>query len=425
MGLADMHSGVTPGTTPGAVERLAWRIPLSTRRLFLGLALASAAALATSGLAAAWVASRNTATIASARDTGLGVASAATEFRTSLGAAQAEAAATLLSGGLEDPARRQRYDRELDQASGALTTAAFLATDDDAATVTELSDGLVAFVGLVETARANSRQGFPVGAAYFNQARGLAQDDLAPRADQLRRTGEQLVARAANQVAGPFGIGAIAALALGLAVLGACSIVAAGRTRRVLHPALIAATFAAAGALVVVSAALLAQSRELRAAATDDIEAYVAANNRANTLSNLRVTEIAAVAARGSGGPLYDQFEEDASQLASSLGEDSADAGVLPAVEEYVTAVEQVETTDLDGDNREAAQIPLEGESATSFIRANDAATEALERTGADLADRFASAADTGVEPLIPAALGLVAGGLAVAGILVRARRYR
>ena len=63
-----------------------------------------------------------------------------------------------------------------------------------------MASGLVEYAGLVETSRANTRLGYPVGSAYLNQARDLANDDLVPRAERLRRVGEQRMAQAANSV---------------------------------------------------------------------------------------------------------------------------------------------------------------------------------------------------------------------------------
>lgn len=416
----------TAAPAPALLDRLeevAWRIPLSTRRLLLALAVGVVAAILAGSLAAAWVAARNADTIADARAAGLDVASAATDVRTSLAAADAQAASTLLSGGLEQPATREAYVTNLAAASEALTDAALAVPDEDRAAIETLAVGLTDYAGLIETARANSRQGFPVGAAYLNQARALARDELVPTAEQLRRVGEQRVARAANSVGGPVGAIAIAVLVLALVALVVSAAVVAGRSRRVAHPALLGATVAALVALVLVTAGILAQGRELRAAATTDIEAYVAANDAGFTLSSLRVTEISAVAAHGSGDTLYAEFESSGRDLVGRLD----GSPTREPVQAYVDVVNsQVRTTDIDdGDNQSAAENTLQGESYDAFQAADSAAGEAVVRAFADLRDRFDSAGDAGVQPFVPAAVGVVAAGLAAAGTLARARRYR
>jgi hypothetical protein len=421
------------GTMLERVERTAWRIPLPTRRLFITLAFVAAGALAATSLVAGWAASRNADTIANARDQGLGVARAATDFRTHLSNADALAAATLISGGLENPDSRAQYDREVLAASQALTDAALVGTDDDGDAIKDMGNGLVRYAGLVETSRANSRLGYPVGAAYLQQARTLANDDLAPRAEQLRRVGEQRMARAANTVGGPLGALVVALLVIGLLVLAGCALIVAGRTRRFAHPALLAAAAAVIGAMVLVTNGINTQSRELRAAATGDINAYVAANEAANDLSDLRVTEISAVAARGSGADLYTHFRESAEglrdRLADAPGDDTALRELDTAVVAYTTTVDGdsgVRATDLDqGDNRAAAALSLTGASSDAFEKADGIATDNVTSEDQSLANRLDAASGADVEPLLPIVLGLLAAVLAVAGTLARGRRYR
>jgi hypothetical protein len=429
------ESAAPAGGLLDRVERAAWRVPLPTRRLFVTLALVAAGALVVSGLAAGWVAARNAETIADAREQGLELATAATEYRTRLAAADARAAATLIAGGLEDPESRAAYDEDLLSASRALTDAGLVATDDDRADISAMGDGLVRYAGLVETSRANSRLGYPVGSAYLNQARDLANDDLVPRAERLRRVGEQRIARAANSVGGPVGALAVVLLVAGLVVLLGCALIIAGRTRRIAHPALLGATLAVVAALVVVVGGITSQSRELRQAATGDIDAYVAANEASSRLSDLRVTEISAVAARGSGGPLYEQFSAEIAELQDLLTDVPGDSGgiaqLYTAASDYGSAVvEQVQAADERGENRDAAELALsiseEGAgTADAYQAANEIAAANVEREADDLADRFDAAGDADIQPLVPIALGVLAALLAAAGILARGRRYR
>jgi hypothetical protein len=423
------------------VEHTAWRVPLPTRRLILTLALVAAGALVASGLAAGWVAARNAETIADAREQGLDLATASSEFRTHLAAADARAAATLIAGGLEDPESRAAYDADLLAASRSLTDAGLVGTNADREDIRAMGDGLVRYAGLVETSRANSRQGFPVGSAYLNQARHLANDDLVPRAERLRRVGEQRMARAANRVGGPVGALAVFLLVVALVVLVGCATLLAGRTRRIAHPALLAATVAVIAALVVVTGSITAQSRELRQAATGDIDAYVAANEASSALSDLRVTEISAVAARGSGAALYEQFHADADALRGLLAEAPGDeAGIAELdrrVGDFLAAVDQVEATDTGGDNRGAAVLAQSTEpggsagayeaaaGGTADERETGTAAGNVETERLDLVDRFDAAGDADISPLVPIVLGILAAVLAAGGTLARGRRYR
>jgi hypothetical protein len=403
------------------------------------LATLAGAALILSSLAAATVASRNADTIAEARDHGLGMARATTDFRTHLASADALAAATLISGGLETTEQRAAYDTELLAASEALTDAGLAATDDDRESVNALSDGLVQYAGLVETSRANSRQGFPVGAAYLDQARAQANDTLAPQAEQLRRVGEQRMARAANSVGGLLGVAAVVLLVLGIAVLVGCGVVVAGRTRKFAHPAILLAGVAAVVGLVIVTGGILAQGNELRKAATGDVDRYVEANEAANLLADLRVTEISAVAAKGSGLDLYNEFagQRDILLALDIVAQDQfTDRGVqgyADAVWGYSEAVvgdqpdpQSVSVLDLEeGDNDGAAASTLSGASKEAFDGADDVAGKTVDAADAALAERLDAASAANVSPLFPILLGVLAAVLAVAGILSRGRKYR
>jgi len=418
-------SAAPAGSLLDNLERRAWGIPLPTRRLFVLLAWVTAAVLVVASLTATYVTARNEDTIRAAREQGLGIARAATSFRTHLAAADAQAAGTLLAGGLETPDDRAQYDRDILQASRALTAAGLVSTGDDSEDIGALADGLVRYAGLVETSRANSRLGYPVGAAYLAQARALANDDLVPRAERLRRVGEQRVARAANAVGGVTRTLAIVLLILAIGTVLATSAVVAGRTRRALQPALVVGAVAVVAVTVFVTAGISRQSSQLRTAATDEIDGFVAANDVSFALSQLRVTEFAAVAARGSGAAIYQTFRDEADALTSRLEEQRANADLRSSVADYVAAAGAVQATDEGGDNRAAAQAALTGGSATAFAAADKLVGDEVDGASDALANRFERAADAQVPPLIPLVLGLAAAMLALAGILARGRRYR
>ena len=410
------------GSVLDAIERRSWRIRLPTRRLIVVLASATAGAVIVASLTAAWVAARNNATIQDARVQGLGVASAATEFRSSLAAADAEASGSLIAGGIQVPEPEVTYADHLDDAARALTDAALAGTSKDREDLRELSSGLVEYTALVEAARANSLQGFPVGATYMARAHRLAADDLVPTANHLRREGEQRVASAAASVSGPLGVLAVVLLVAAALAVVAASAVIAGRTRRMLHPALVAAAVFAVVSTAVMAFGIARQFSQLRAAATDEVDTYFEANDISYALAQLRVTELSAVAARGSGAPLYQQFHDGSAALDDLVGDRSDLAG---AVDDYIAAAGGVEELDMQGRNREAATLALTGDSFTGYQDAAQAVDADVDDAGFALADRIDGAESASINPLVPLALGALAAGLAAAGILYRGRRYR
>jgi hypothetical protein len=102
-----------------------------------------------------------------------------------LSAADAAAASAFLSGTEPGPVRA-RYQQALADAASALADATAGSSDLKTRTaVAEISAQLAAYTGLVEAARANSRQGYPIGSAYLREASSLMQTSLLPGAERI------------------------------------------------------------------------------------------------------------------------------------------------------------------------------------------------------------------------------------------------
>ena len=91
--------------------------------------------------------------------------------------ADAIASSSYLRSGQEDPAQRTAYLEEIAKAGDGLVAVSAAANDADLAQLSEASRLLGSYVGLVEQARANNRQGFPVGATYQRQANGIVSNN--------------------------------------------------------------------------------------------------------------------------------------------------------------------------------------------------------------------------------------------------------
>jgi hypothetical protein len=111
----------------------------------------------------------------------------AVNLYTALSDANATATTTFLQGGLEPPDRRAHYLQDLRFASTSLATLTRDIGGSGAtrAAVTTIGQQLPVYSGLVEAARANNRQGFPVGAAYLRQASALLDGTILPAARHL------------------------------------------------------------------------------------------------------------------------------------------------------------------------------------------------------------------------------------------------
>lgn len=97
--------------------------------------------------------------------------------------ADAIASSSYLVGGQEDPAQRTAYLDEIAKAGDGLVAVSAAATPADLVQLSDAGRLLGSYVGLVEQARANNRQGFPVGAAYQRQANGLVSNTDAETPD--------------------------------------------------------------------------------------------------------------------------------------------------------------------------------------------------------------------------------------------------
>ena len=106
------------------------------------------------------------------------------DIQSSLLSADALATNAFLVGGLENTAQRQRYDKAIAHALSEITVAA-KAQPDDSAQLADLNQQVVAYATAIAQARANNRQGFPVGAAYQTLASNQLRDQAVPMLDKL------------------------------------------------------------------------------------------------------------------------------------------------------------------------------------------------------------------------------------------------
>ncbi|WP_371479201.1 hypothetical protein [Kitasatospora sp. NBC_00315] len=175
----------------------------------------------------------------------------AADIRRSLADADTTAATGFLLAGAEPKAVRQRYEDDLATASRLITEAAARTTASSPAQawLSSLNQGIPTYAGLVETARANDRQGFPLGGAYLRYASQQMRGTLLPAAAKLAAEEDRALARDyAEAGAAPW-----AAYGLGLVALTALVLVQRvlfRRTNRVFNIGLVGATAAVLAALL-------------------------------------------------------------------------------------------------------------------------------------------------------------------------------
>jgi hypothetical protein len=179
------------------------------------------------------------------------LSSGAADIYRSLADANTMASSGYLAGLQETGATRERYEADVRTAAAGLVTAAANSAPDSpsAATITKLNELLPRYKGLVESARANNRQGFPVGGAYLRAANTTMQNEMLPAAEDLYQKENQRL-RSDYADATPYPWAAIALGVLALAALAWAQHRDYRRTNRVLNHGLVAATAACAVVLV-------------------------------------------------------------------------------------------------------------------------------------------------------------------------------
>ncbi|WP_367323016.1 hypothetical protein [Streptomyces sp. HUAS ZL42] len=171
------------------------------------------------------------------------LSSAAADIYRSLADANTMAASGYLAGLQETKATRERYEEDVRTAAAKLVTAAANSEPGSPAadTIAKLNKLLPEYKGLVETARANNREGFPVGGAYLRLANDTMQNQMLPEAEELyKNENQRLRSDYADATPYPW-----AAIGLGVLALGALTWGQRRnylRTNRVLNHGLVTAT---------------------------------------------------------------------------------------------------------------------------------------------------------------------------------------
>ncbi|MFG2349460.1 hypothetical protein [Streptomyces phaeochromogenes] len=213
----------------------------------------------------------------------------AAEIYRSLADANTAASSGFLAGGQETKASRDLYEKDIDNAAEKLVTAAANSEPGSASekTITKLNRMLPEYKGLVERARANNRQGFPLGGAYLRYANSKMQVMLDD-AERLYTVENQRL-RADYDDATPYPW-----IAIGVGVLAIGGLAWAQhrnyrRTNRVLNHGLVAATAAS----TVVLLWLVVGHSVARAGLNDSYD------NAVRSLNTLNDARIASLKARG------------------------------------------------------------------------------------------------------------------------------
>lgn len=374
------------------------------------------------------------------------VAAASQQIYRSLSDADATAASAFLAGGTMPAQLRDRYDLDIATAGANLAQASadVSGVPEAERQVDVLAQQLPVYTGLVETARAYNRQGFPAGAAYLREASGLMRAKLLPAAQKLyqidfdRLSAEQEAARAVPW----FTIGLVVVL---LGALVTAQMYLTRRTNRLLNVGLVVATGAVVVALIWGTVALLIESSRVADGhehGTSQVEVIVQARIVA---LKMRANETLTLVARGDGGEYEDEFRKLSAEItgdgpANLLDQASARAATQETqdliaaarknADEWLDAHNKVRELDDGGSYQEAVSLAISTDAKTSaatmFTRLDDNLMKALRNGRQKFVEETTGASKvmTGLAPGV-AVLALLAAAGVTMGIRDRLQEYR
>jgi hypothetical protein len=234
----------------------------------------------------------------------------ADELYASLSDADATAATMFLRRGTEPADLRARYLADLRRASVQLAALGRrVQRSAEAAAVAATGAELPVYSGLIETARANNRQGFPVGAAYLRQASDLMRGRILPAARRLYASEAQRLGE--NQRTGTSTGGLVAVLIVCLAalvVVAGAQVFLARRMHRVFNVPLVAATVVLAALATWVTIAMTSAKDALAQAQRDGSDAVQVLSAARILWLRAQADESLALVARGGGDSYVADF---------------------------------------------------------------------------------------------------------------------
>lgn len=354
------------------------------------------------------------------------------ELRNDLVSADATATNAFLVGGLEPTEARERYEASLSEAAQAVPSLAATARGaGEAADLAAVSDSVQRYAGLVESARANNRQGFPVGAAYLDQASAALRDEVLPTIDEVAISTSQRVDADMGSIS--LAQALLLFVLLALVALGAVQLWLARRTHRVLNTGLAAASVALLVGGVVTVAAVLGGNGVARSVASGPYAATVATSEALSLATDAKSMESFTLIKRGSGADFEESYQTSLTDAKALLAEAAEATGTgsdpLSLLDEWDAKHAEIRELDDGGrwdDAVEAATATGDGSAGAAFAAFSDRAHADVEATSKQAVDRLGSAATTAqAAAWIALVLGVAGAVAAAAGMNVRLKEYR
>ena len=347
------------------------------------------------------------------------------KIQSNLLSADATATNAFLVGGLEPPAQRAAYDQAMSSTSSLIAEAA-QAQPADGTALAALNQQVLSYAGMIEQARANNRQGLPIGAQYLRNASAQLRSDALPILNNLVSAN---AARATDEMKAGAGYIVLVIALLGLGGVIAAQVWLARRFKRKINVGMLASSIVllvlVIGSLIVVlqlRSSLQEISSGSLAAVNTTADARINAND---AKSNESLTLIA----RGSGQAFEAAWKSSADSVAENLGRLTDKPELVGQWQAYTDVHTQIRALDDEGQWDKAV--------AKATGSANDSSNTVFGAFDSNLAgyldgvSQQASNSLANEQPvMVVAAVLILLGGLAAAllgrrGVAERLREYR
>ncbi len=402
------------------------RLSRTTPGVIVLIALAVAVACVIAGIVCATDLNRRNTAHDSVLERSEPFAYAAQNLYAALSEADAAAASAFLSGGIQTPAMRERYRQAVATSAAALTDVTAGATDSAIRTaVAEISAELATYTGLVEAARANNVQGFPVGSAYLREASALMQTAMLPGAEEILAHDLASVEDGRRDIGSAAWAG-IALLVVVLVVVAAGSWILARRTNRQYNAGLlVAATLVLLTIAWIVAATQLAAA-ELEASRVEGTARFEQLAKARILAQRARTDETLQLIARGDITSSENTFQTHLDQLVREVA--AGPTAAADAIDRWSASHQKHVDAYLSGDYPAAVAQAIGSRpdgSAAHFAVVEASLRDEIESTRAVLRERIAAAGRyLAWSPVGTLALLALASAAAIVGLWPRLKEF-
>jgi hypothetical protein len=356
------------------------------------------------------------------------LADAAQRIYGALSFANTTAATAFLSGGVEPRDVRDRYEAAIGQASAGLVTASNGVSPNDINSLkllTDISNQLAVYSGIVAAAQTNNRAGSPIGVAYLNESSALMQQGILPAAERLYASQSSAVTTSGHSVGVSRAVIAMAVLVLVLLLLS--QVMLARHSHRRFNSGLVLASVLMAVLVVWLTVAGLVSTHAVTTARTNGGEPMNTAVHARILAQQARAEEILGLLKRGSDSMSDMRFDERTAQIGWLLDEHRVD-GAADALHGWMQSHEEIKNKLAGGDYGGAVAIAQDDapqHSTAQFTKLDTALRDDITALRERQRDGIAAAYTAlNLLPFGAAAISVLAALAVAAGIAPRLSEY-